>query len=581
MMLRMAAISAILLLSPVVQAHPDARDNVFMPVKPMATLRASADIGTAGSAVQAPGVAVQVPGTAAPANDMFADRIMLYDATGTTPGLNVAATFEPGEPGTTFGSNSVWWSWIAPDNGWFTFDTLNSGFDTFLGVWQGSKVTELSLVASNDNYSSSTRSLCAFRAALGETYQIQVMGAGDGMQGAIVLRWSPVTWYLETMVTNVADQLVLLAANGAALNQWDAHIQLVQTGTNAWNTVYFVATNYPYKPITIVDKNNRLLVNKQVLPDMSTDARICDFNGMNVLVQTGVWQSTSGCLQLYAMKNAPLSTHTLRKQGEYFVANAAADAWLMRGGVLVYLIDALNNQEGLVWLQRTLKKVVWELPLAPGPFMYAFDNGLAVRTVVGAADVQCVVTRKARPLGTVTLPMPATGVLYARGDERGNILHWVREGLTNGPMTLVSYMNKQVFSGFAPAGFQDFDICLYNGKQLWFRRSTVGMGLAAQLQSYSVGSSPKLLGTAAVTGYAGGGLDGKKSFAYGVNSATTTVTGFSRKMKPAWSNSEIGLFDDYFGRGIYSIYVPGTTTFEYKMLRGSWFYADHFYSSVL
>ena len=53
---------------------------------------------------------------AAPANDNFANAIVLTGNTLTTSGSNVAATKEAGEPNHAgnSGGASVWWSWTAP-----------------------------------------------------------------------------------------------------------------------------------------------------------------------------------------------------------------------------------------------------------------------------------------------------------------------------------------------------------------------------------------------------------------------------------------------------------------------------------
>src|SRR3974390_3530799 len=89
--------------------------------------------------------------TAQPApNDQFANRIVLTGSSVVTFGSNTNASKEPGEPdqaGNT-GGQSVWWSWTAPTNGDLTINTDGSSFDTILGVYTGSSVSALSVVAS-------------------------------------------------------------------------------------------------------------------------------------------------------------------------------------------------------------------------------------------------------------------------------------------------------------------------------------------------------------------------------------------------------------------------------------------------
>src|SRR6266478_5530064 len=90
----------------------------------------------------------------APPNDAFANRITLSGAPITITASNVGATIEPGEPqhAGELGGRSVWWTWTAPSTGTFAISTAGSGFDTLLGVYLGSSVTNLKEVASNDDF---------------------------------------------------------------------------------------------------------------------------------------------------------------------------------------------------------------------------------------------------------------------------------------------------------------------------------------------------------------------------------------------------------------------------------------------
>ncbi|HEY5551542.1 MAG TPA: hypothetical protein VIK52_06625, partial [Opitutaceae bacterium] len=65
---------------------------------------------------------------APPANDNFADAIVIGPAGGTVAGTNVDATKEPGEPnhhGNLLGK-SVWWTWTAPGASSVNIETAGS-----------------------------------------------------------------------------------------------------------------------------------------------------------------------------------------------------------------------------------------------------------------------------------------------------------------------------------------------------------------------------------------------------------------------------------------------------------------------
>ncbi|MBN2505696.1 MAG: lamin tail domain-containing protein [Verrucomicrobia bacterium] len=129
---------------------------------------------------------------AAPANDHFADRLPLRGLMVSTAGHNTNATRELGEPdhwpGT--GDRSVWWTWTAPSDGPVSITTSNSSFDTLLAVYTGPSVSNLTLVANNDDAPGIwPRSGVQFAAAAGTAYQVAVDGFGrpDSASGSIQL----------------------------------------------------------------------------------------------------------------------------------------------------------------------------------------------------------------------------------------------------------------------------------------------------------------------------------------------------------------------------------------------------------
>jgi PKD repeat protein len=101
---------------------------------------------------------------------------------------NLTATKEPGEPDIAGnpGGKSVWWQWPSPITGPVSISTIGSSFDTLLGVYTGSAISNLVLVASNDDAEGTLQSDVTFQAIAGTNYQITVDGF-DGASGEIVL----------------------------------------------------------------------------------------------------------------------------------------------------------------------------------------------------------------------------------------------------------------------------------------------------------------------------------------------------------------------------------------------------------
>jgi len=121
-----------------------------------------------------------------PANDIFANAIVLTGVSGQTTGTNIEATKEPGEPNhidedySRGGGYSVWYSWTAPETDIFYFDTLGSSFKV-LAVYTGSAVDSLIRVTDS-----------IFHAKAGTRYYIAADSRWSHELGDIVLNWNKV-----------------------------------------------------------------------------------------------------------------------------------------------------------------------------------------------------------------------------------------------------------------------------------------------------------------------------------------------------------------------------------------------------
>ena len=123
-----------------------------------------------------------------PANDNFVAAATLTGPSVSATGTNVNATKETGEPnhGGNTGGKSVWWKWTAPSSGDVVIDTNGSNFDTLLGVYTGSAVNALTLIAGDNNGGPNLTSRVTFAATAGVIYRIAVDGTG-GLSGNIQL----------------------------------------------------------------------------------------------------------------------------------------------------------------------------------------------------------------------------------------------------------------------------------------------------------------------------------------------------------------------------------------------------------
>jgi len=119
---------------------------------------------------------------AGPSNDNFASATPISGSSWTVSGSNFNATRETYEQnhGATSGYSSVWHAWTPTVSGSYTLSTSGSGFDTLLGVYTGTDLPSLLLVAANNNSTTGvTWSKVRFGASAGTTYYIAVDGASQ------------------------------------------------------------------------------------------------------------------------------------------------------------------------------------------------------------------------------------------------------------------------------------------------------------------------------------------------------------------------------------------------------------------
>ena len=181
-------------------------------------------------------------------NDQFASSLVLTGASGTVSGSTRGATRQAGETNHAgvFGSNSIWFSWTAPLSGEVIMQTIGSGFDTLLGIYTGSSVSALALVAADDNSAGSGASRVTFSAVAGTTYRIAIDGPA-GARGLARLTWAGPTApaiLIQPLSTNLpagsAAAFSVTAIGSAPLvYQWR------HQGTNLADNLYASGTHSP------------------------------------------------------------------------------------------------------------------------------------------------------------------------------------------------------------------------------------------------------------------------------------------------------------------------------------------------
>lgn len=160
------------------------------------------EVSTSAGTAQSPGAFVV---TDAPSNDDFASAYLFLGSNYLISFNNSKASSEVGEPShaNNPGGKSLWYTWIAPSSGYWSIDTDGSKFNTLLAVYTGSSLTNLTRVASNDDFKGQGFSRVGFTSVVNRQYWIAVDG-WNGASGPGYLR-------LESTVSESIDDQVLFS----------------------------------------------------------------------------------------------------------------------------------------------------------------------------------------------------------------------------------------------------------------------------------------------------------------------------------------------------------------------------------
>jgi Ca2+-binding RTX toxin-like protein len=123
-----------------------------------------------------------------PANDNFANALVLGGPPASVLGSNVQATTETGEPihaGVVPAGPSVWWTWTAASTARVLIDVCATNFDNVLAVYTGTAVGALTPVASDDD-DCGLGARVGFAASAGTVYKVAVAGF-NGSAGSFTL----------------------------------------------------------------------------------------------------------------------------------------------------------------------------------------------------------------------------------------------------------------------------------------------------------------------------------------------------------------------------------------------------------
>ena len=384
---------------------------------------------------------------APPANDHFINRINLTGSTGSSVVNNTSATFENGEPFHFFygfGQNTIWYKWTAPSSGTFGFDTLHSAAPAFIKIYQGSILTNLTPIEVRwfPYYS-------YVQAHAGDTFQIAVMGADQGIAGNTTLRYYPDTVSGSTNLFMVTSRypLIIPASDGSIAYTISTATVAISSPTNSTGQLVNPSIEYQMNPegLNIYDRKNTGLVINAQPNEAGTQYLMLDYDGKQVLLYNQLAQK----VLLYRV-----SKQGLTKMGETIVSNVfegeiQGSYVYIRQGIAEF-IEVFQFPTGIMAFDKRLRKLKWQLPYKIGHIYLQPKTGYAFRHNNGAYSQELIRYKKGVEQNRSYIDYSFSGHTQVKTDPIGNILHWYRHGpqpfRTNSPLTYISRKGEELFS---------------------------------------------------------------------------------------------------------------------------------------
>lgn len=280
-------------------------------------------------------------------NDDFENSFVVLGANVSSTIDNLEFTSQSGEPNATR-LNSAWWRWNAPRTGRFQITTLNSAYDTVLGVYQrGFSTTinqpevrnDLTLLAYNDDVDFARHSRVVIDAVAGAPYRIAV-GAWSTISfgGYTQLTISPEP-SSAPLASRFEDDSAITATVEVASATYDPLPETVLQAATITDSVTLGGA---------MDSEATFVMWKPEAPAEIESAQIVTASASILLLPPDTESTDSFSLTFYNSAEIPvLSIHVSAANGSLRVINAAGDEWLLDGQIHrfspVQLEVSINN----------------------------------------------------------------------------------------------------------------------------------------------------------------------------------------------------------------------------------------------
>ena len=517
---------------------------------------------------------------AEPFNDNFASRLTLAGGAGIVLENNTGATLENNEPVHAYSyggnaSNSVWFSWTAPETAYYTFDSTESDPTLFVCVYSGDSMASLTKIKYSAQY-------VTIAATNGLTYQIAIVGQNSSSTGMVRLTYyksivSPTPYVFFCHTNNLL--FAQCSPNGSIVYCYMKYITKMIQQTNQFGKT--VSTKYefdffPQSGLTIMDKNGNKIVDNITPSNTGTKYLPIEFDGKTLVILN--------------QENNHVIVYKVKKGITVINEKAIDNVWNVRVvGSRIYVFqnritDAPNpTRIGAECFDKKFKNEKWALPL--GDYAIQSQNLkkeqlLTFLEKTSSMEINCY--KKGKIIATHYLPLPLSGTIAYCTDGKGGLLYWSRQncpvGIENTPLTYLNKNSDLVFSDKILDGVGSvWDCAVYADKYLF---AAMPNGYSLKIYSYKIGKKMKNKGTAEIYNFRNMDFNGKNLIVYQEDSfGKRGITVFSSNLKHKWESPlDLGyvtyLGEDTFVR-ILETYVSDFTNYTYKVFNKKKTIAEH------
>jgi len=298
--------------------------------------------------------------------------------------------------------------------------------------------------------------------------------------------------------------------------------------------------------LKIIDKKNKTLFDGQLSGQYNW---IVDFDGKSAVFTNG----SENKIASYKLKGKSFELINELLISNFSHAHVA--------GKILYVFTFSGLNTGLTAYNKTLSKTLFEIPSSNRQFLKEFANGVVAQSDKSIGIEAITFTKKGKSYSTHNIAIPTGSFLQKEVDQKGGVIYWFNNGITNSPVTYLNKKSKKI-----PDNFQlDSEVGIAWSAQAWSGKNFyVGNSDNTKIYVFKIGKKSALLNSIQGEPFSSSVvLDKSKVFID--NYATINnayVSNYDKNLKSQkWKKSGFD-YVDYLGNAAFEggIFIGGTNT---------------------